>query len=182
MKIQDRIVGFLKGVETHGAATPPPFTEDEIRNFSIIRLCDRIVTTSEVAVLSQFDNCAGHFGSCAVVLVGESPGAVSQFKKTYPFCGLNGSSKWLNNLLDAENIQESDLFWVNAYNGRRVSNDPLLVKNCLSATVIALGNKASEWCEKNGVKHHKTYHPQYWKRFRATERYPLIDLIKQNTF
>ena len=182
MKTQDRIIEFLKGVATHGAATPPPFAEDEIKEFSIIRLCDRIVSTEDTYVLSRFDNCAGNFGDCEVVLVGESPGAESPFEKTYPFCGLSGTSKWLNNLFDAENIHESDLFWVNAYDIYGKSNDPLLVKNALSSTVIALGNKASEWCQENGVKHLKTYHPQYWKRFRSNERYPLLDLIKQNTF
>lgn len=182
MKIQDRIIAFLKEVEVHGAEDLSIFTQEEVSNFSIKRLCDRIRATGDRNVLSRFDNCAGHFGDNDIVLVGERPSGVSPLQKTYPFCGLNGSSKWMNNLLDAEKIDEADLFWVNAYDGYGKSNDPLLVKNCLSATVIALGNVASEWCKENGVIHLKIYHPQYWKRFRAGERYPLLDLIKQNTF
>ena len=182
MKIKDRIIAFLKEVEVHGATDISAFSKEELENFSIARLCDRIRATGERSVLSRFDDCAGHFGINDIVLVGESPGGVSPLQKTYPFCGLDGSSKWQNNLLDSEKIPESNLFWVNAYDGYGKPNDPLLVKNCLSATVIALGNKASEWCDENGVEHLKTYHPQYWKRFRSTERYPLLDLIKQNTF
>ena len=182
MKIQDRIIAALKNVEVHGSTDLSVFSREEIDYFSIKRLCDRIRATGERHVLARFDNCAGHFGTNDVVLVGESPGGVSPLQKTYPFCGLNGSSRWINNLLDSEKISEADLFWVNAYDGYGGSNDPLLVKNCLAATVIALGNKASEWCDENGVEHLKTYHPQYWKRFRSTERYPLLDLIKQNTF
>ena len=182
MKINDRIIAFLKEVEVHGTTDLSAFDKEELEGFSIQRICDRIRATCERNVLYRFNNCAGHFADSDVVLVGESPGGVSPLQKTYPFCGLNGSSKWLNNLLDAEKISESDLFWVNAYDLYGKSNDPLLVKNCLSTTVIALGNKAADWCDKNGVVCLKTYHPQYWKRFRANESYPLIDLIKQNTF
>jgi hypothetical protein len=51
MKIKDRIIAFLKEVEVHDATDISAFSKEELENFSIARLCDRIRATGERSVL-----------------------------------------------------------------------------------------------------------------------------------
>lgn len=113
-----------------------------------------------------------------IVIVGDRLGPTNPtYADGTPFCGSKASSVWLNNQLT---IPEEDLRWINAYlpDGAETCVEEL--KKLLPAkTVIALGGNASKWLSKYGVEHVKTYHPQYWKRFRNKERYPLLDILEE---
>jgi hypothetical protein len=81
-------------------------------------------------------------------------------------------------LLEIENVKEEELFWVNALNNDfTVLNLVELVRLLQPRKVIALGRVAQKSCEDQGISCIKSYHPQYWKRFRNKERYPLLDLL-----
>jgi hypothetical protein len=152
------------------------FTDKESQKIGLRRLYDRILNTS---INSEFDNFAGNPNKCEIILVGEKPSRSSPFRKTLPFLDFTASSGWLNRHLDQNGINENSLLWVNAYNLDDSPNDSNIIKN-LESPVICLGSKAHHWCALHGIKAFKTYHPQYWKRFRLKEPYPLIEMIKQN--
>jgi hypothetical protein len=95
-----------------------------------------------------------------------------------PFCGMKGSSKWLNQLLEDNNIKEERLFWINALNLDGTEADILSIVNRIHPSkIIALGNIASKLCEKHNLEHVKVPHPAYWKRFKSKENYPLINYV-----
>lgn len=94
--------------------------------------------------------------------------------KNYPLAGGGGCSLWLNRQLT---IFEHDFYWINAKNSSGWE-DASFLSSLKPGRIIALGNVAKQWCENNNLKYEHTYHPQYWKRFRSKERYPLLDMLK----
>lgn len=95
-----------------------------------------------------------------------------------PFCGLKGSSRWLNQLLEDNNISEEKLFWINALNlDGTEANIMAIVNKIRPSKIIALGNIASKLCEKHNLEHVKIPHPAYWKRFKSKEIYPLLKYV-----
>lgn len=123
----------------------------------------------------------GAFVEENILLIGERPNLPRDSKDAgRPFCSDHGCSGWLNNLLDEENVPEEKLCWVNALyaNGERV---PLLpyVKVFQPSYVIALGKIAQKACLDMNIDHETVPHPQYWKRFRSKERYPLLDVLNR---
>lgn len=81
-------------------------------------------------------------------------------------------------MLEIEGIREEELFWVNAINNDfSILNLVELVRLLQPRKVIALGKIAQKSCSDQGISHVECYHPQYWKRFRNKERYPLLDLL-----
>lgn len=145
-------------------------------NQIITRLLNRILLSRDIP--DEFDNVAGNFESSCFVLIGESPANPSMMAKYYPFRDTKGCSGWLNRLLDDENVQEKDLFWINAYHIDGSPNDLEILRYLKDKKIICLGKKAEEWLKPSGLKHDLVPHPQYWKRFRSKERYPLMDLLK----
>ena len=121
----------------------------------------------------------GSFRPGVILIIGEQASDPKNAPEQRPFCCTKGCSGWLNKLLDIEDIQEEKLFWVNALNndGSEVYLVKL-IKNLLPRRVIALGNVAQSICEKQVICFEKCYHPQYWKRFKSKQRYPLLDMLK----
>lgn len=112
-----------------------------------------------------------------ILIVGDKPGPKTIITKNeVPFCSDKHSSGWLNNQLT---IPEEELRWLNAFHfdGTPTSYEDLS-KLLPAKKIIALGNVASDWLTSFKIEHIKIYHPQYWKRWRSTERYPLLDLLE----
>lgn len=93
-----------------------------------------------------------------------------------PFVDLTrgGCSAWLAEHLEEHGVAEAGLYWIN-----QATSEPDDFAAGLGQfeRVVALGGQAIAWCETRGVAHVATYHPQYWKRFRHHEEYPLGGLL-----
>lgn len=142
----------------------------------MVRLLNRILFSKDIP--REFNNVAGSIQYSRFVLIGESPSKESPFEHYYPFLDQIGCSGWLNRLLDVENISEQDLFWINAYHLDGSPNDLEILKYLKDKKIICLGKKAEKWLTPSGLKYESVPHPQYWKRFKSKERYPLMDLLK----
>lgn len=113
-----------------------------------------------------------------ILLVGDKPGpGTPLLQRRVPFCTDKHCSGWLNKLLP---LAEEQLRWVNSADEFGIETPFDRLKLFLPCdNVIALGGNASRWLTKLGIKHHVQFHPQYWKRFRHNEPYPLIELLRQ---
>lgn len=117
----------------------------------------------------------------SVLLVGDRPGPSAPKDIGYhhtPFYSTKHCSGWLNTLLELEGIPEQKLVWVNSANekGKFYSYD--LIESLQPDVIIALGGNAREWIRKGPNQGWiATFHPQYWKRFRSSERYELLDIL-----
>jgi len=140
------------------------------------RLLARVVLSANIP--AEFDNCAGSIELSKFVLIGESPANETTNKRYYPFCDIAGCSGWLNLLLNKEEINEEKLFWINAHHLDGSPNDVRLLDLLEGKQIICLGKKAEKWVKPTGKKYVEVPHPQYWKRFKSKEKYPLIDLLK----
>lgn len=165
-------------------------TVDDIIGSGLIRLFQRALMSRNVVGLNNFrsSKCIlnrgpgiGNFGA-KFLLIGERPGNKNpQFSKIdYPFFSTKGASKWLTDELERAGINELDLYWTNVFDrygdkldGSFITQMPNLI------SVFALGNVAKDWCAENFIPAVNVYHPQYWKRFKANEPYPLIEKLKQ---
>lgn len=100
-----------------------------------------------------------------------------------PFTAYNkqGCSHWLNSQLDAAEIPETALCWVNAVDelGRPAKPD-ILRRFSIWAPIIALGQVADKWCRDHNRPPYVTLrHPQHHKRFSHNEEYPLATILKE---
>lgn len=98
-------------------------------------------------------------------------------KDGWPFVAPGGSSLWLANLLEEAKIPEHRLYWINAKTDGEAT-DPRFIDLLQPEYVIAMGGKAREWCKKHRIGCSIVDHPQYHKRFRHGEPYPLIDMLR----
>jgi hypothetical protein len=179
-------IELLKEVEKHGLGKEFNQFYEHRAEFKysqvLIRLSHRIVL-SQRSIPQQFDNCAGNFicskKSRIIAIIGERPSKDSLLQRTYPFLDIDGSSGWLNSLLNTTNIREDQLFWINAKSINGDDNDPEIIHQLNPKAIVCLGKIAESWANKNGWEHLNVPHPQYWKRFKSTVEYPLIDLLRQ---
>lgn len=122
---------------------------------------------------------SGHIVSSKnILVVGDRPGpGAKDFTEAHhntPFYSKTHCSGWMNACLVLEGVPEDRLMWINsaAHDGT-----PTLVNifytNEFDA-VIALGNNAAKWLTKACVPHERFDHPQFHKRFKNSEPYPLI--------
>jgi hypothetical protein len=133
----------------------------------------------ELAILTEAPFGVGSFTPGNILLVGEQASNPASAPEQQPFCSDQGCSGWLNQRLAAEKIPEEKLFWVNALNNDGSMVDlQRLVEQLKPSAVIALGTVAKRTCERQCVAKIAVYHPQYWKRFRSKERYPLLDILQ----
>lgn len=124
----------------------------------------------------------GSFTAGSVLLIGEQASDPTTAPEQRPFCDDKGCSGWLNKLLEANDIPEEMLFWVNALNNDGSQIDiRKIVQTLLPLKVIALGKVAQRVCQQQQVHALSVYHPQYWKRFRSKEQYPLINELRSLT-
>jgi uracil-DNA glycosylase len=131
---------------------------------------------------TQFDKASmvgiGQFTKGNILIVGESPGPNNQDTNT-PFVG-SGSGLWLLKKLEEESIDETKLFWVNAIGADCDILNKDFVKTLQPSKIIALGTIAKQWAREfeTEIEVINILHPQYWRRFRSSEEYPLASLIK----
>lgn len=116
----------------------------------------------------------------SVLLVGERPNLRRGQTYLGPFCAWSnvGCSSWLSHRLEAARIPERDLYWINAYDRRGHAADPRFLNHLQPRLVVALGSVAARWCRRHDVRHVSVPHPQYWKRFRSRQPYPLLEALK----
>lgn len=156
----------------------PPFrNEKERKEYRDKILQERINLRKELAKKSKPPFGMGNFKKGNILIIGEQSAKPPLHPKGQdPFCGMKGSSRWLNLQLQTWLIDEEDLFWINALNldGSK-ANVSKIVKLLKPSKVIALGNIASKLCEENNIAHVKIPHPAYWKRFNSKLKYSLIE-------
>ena len=148
---------------------------------AITTLAGRI--TQSKSIPDKYQNCAGNFkldGSITAI-IGEKPSAQSPLKRSYPFGDTSGCSGWLNTLIIKGRIKEESLFWVNAINLDGSENDPSMINELKPKQIVCLGKVAEKWAKKNGWEFVSFPHPQYWKRFKSKEPYPLIEFLRRST-
>lgn len=113
-------------------------------------------------------------------MVGEQASHPTTAPEQRPFCDDKGCSGWLNKQLEKYKIPEEQLFWVNALN-----NDGSVVDLAklnwflVPREIIALGNVAAEALHNAKLEHTVFGHPQYWKRFKSKEVYPLMEHLSK---
>lgn len=110
------------------------------------------------------------------LLMGEEVNA-NRGKEGWPFVAPDSSSLWLAQQLDNAKIPEHGLYWANATTNRE-DTDPRFIDELEPDLVVAMGGKAQMWCKRHGIKHSRVNHPQWHKRFKYNEIYPLIELIR----
>lgn len=119
---------------------------------------------------------AGNLSPRSIVLVGESFAERKDNDPFYqwPFASFSneGCSRWLTDQLDAADIHESGLFWVNA------DQDLSILTSFLKQPAIALGADAFARLNKANVEAYHVNHPQHHKRFGGREPYGLVQTLK----
>ncbi|MEM2159651.1 MAG: hypothetical protein QXN55_01700 [Candidatus Nitrosotenuis sp.] len=122
-----------------------------------------------------------------ILLVGDKPGpGIINEPEGYipvPFNGYKHSSLWLNRLLDKHNIPEEKLTWINAFylEGQPSQKEEYYKRQ--PRAVIGLGIIAQNWLKNVGCKDFYCMdHPQFWKRFKSKQFYPLITLLENLTY
>lgn len=111
------------------------------------------------------------------VIVGES---FADHKDTdplyqWPFASFSriGCSRWLTEQLQQTPLTEDLIFWVNA------DQDLVQLLNPRFKRIIKLGDGKlpHELSSVVGRVIETVPHPQYWRRFKSSDRYPLLDLL-----
>jgi hypothetical protein len=118
-----------------------------------------------------------------VVIIGDRPGPGAPKTPRYhhtPFYSLKNCSGWLNVLLEEAGIPEERLCWINAADENGKSTDPAVLGRVRVQRIIALGGNAAKWLEREcGITDFvRVDHPQYHKRFRYSQPYPLIEQLR----
>lgn len=118
-----------------------------------------------------------------ILIVGDRPGPSAPKDPIYhhtPFYSTKHCSGWLNAALEVEGISEKNLVWINSADQHGEDTPFDMVERLKPDAIIALGGNAEKWLKKNGCNLFiKVPHPQYHKRFRNSERYELLDVLKQ---
>lgn len=114
-----------------------------------------------------------------VFIIGERISHPEKNKHHAPFCSTKACSGWLNKLLCEADIDEKDLFWVNALDNDGTPVDLGALHAYLQPKhVFALGKVAERRLAEYNLTFLAFAHPQYWKRFKSKEPYPLIAALK----
>lgn len=115
-------------------------------------------------------------------IVGERTSHPEKNKLHAPFCSTKACSGWLNKLLCEADIDERKLFWVNALDNDGTSVDLGALYSYLKPKhVFALGKVAERQLAVYNLPFLAFSHPQYWKRFKSKQAYPLINALKELT-
>ena len=114
-----------------------------------------------------------------ILLVGERCSTDSQL--TIPFIGENSSGTWITNQLEEADIPETELYWINAKTAGGLSNIENVrnvIRDQRPGLICSLGGEASRFLEFLDVDFEPFAHPQYWKRFKHSHDYPLINYLE----
>lgn len=113
-----------------------------------------------------------------VLVVGER----SNLPLDLPFFSMRGSAGYLNHALWRAGFREEDLAFTNALHA---DGTPRNLAACIMPStryIVALGLVAAETCRLNRIEFNGGFftipHPQYWKRFHASDRWGYIDQLK----
>ena len=146
------------------------------------RVRHRVLERFRLRIKTNAPTGAGSYTRGVVLLVGERTSHPEQNKYHAPFCSTKGCSGWLNAKLEEAEIPEKELFWINALdNDGTPMNLRKIYDELEPRQVLALGNVARDHLQKAGISHGMVPHPQYWKRFKHKEPYPLITVLKSIT-
>lgn len=117
--------------------------------------------------------------SKSILIIGEKPGnGLPMTKRDYAFLCSRGSSGWLCKQLDESGVKESDLYWCNAQDRNGNYTDLSFISELDPPYIITLGKIAFNACSNRNIKVLDVPHPQYWKRFKSKEEYPLVSILK----
>lgn len=115
-----------------------------------------------------------------ILIIGEKPGNRAPAGRIHvPFLSTKFSSGWLNQQLDAWQIDEAKLVWLNAFS---LDDEPLTrddILNLRPSRVICLGTRASALLTRLGIEHQAFHHPQFHRRFLSKRPYPLLAFLKE---
>jgi hypothetical protein len=106
----------------------------------------------------------------------------------WPFVADTGCSLWLARELELWHVDEQRLYWVNAFTRDGRETDPKFIEALKPDRIVTLGKTAELWAKRNQVarlaKHTgaeaeliHVAHPQFQKRFKSNELYPLKDAL-----
>ena len=121
-----------------------------------------------------------------VLIVGDKPGPSAPTAPDYhhtPFYSTKHCSGWLNSELLKAGVPEDRLVWINSADKDGIPTDYLIIDKIDPSIVVCLGGNAEKWVNKipehGGEYHayHKFDHPQYHKRFKNKQPYPLIGFL-----
>jgi hypothetical protein len=120
-----------------------------------------------------------------VLIVADRPGPkapqTDDFHQT-PFYAKIHSGGFLNAQFILNGITEDRLAWVNSATWDGNPTEPDILTAVSWTHILALGGNADKWLRKNGVtKFQRFDHPQFHKRFKSTEPYPLIEFLTSLT-
>ncbi len=111
----------------------------------------------------------------STLLVGDRVSA-GRWQNDWPFCADSGCSPWLAEVLEEAGIPESRLYWANAVSSTGQPLEFDWIERHNFARIIALGNVAfnalGDFCPS------RIPHPQFHRRFRSSEPYELIEILK----
>lgn len=123
----------------------------------------------------------GLFKNGQMLIVGDEPskrGHLSAKNLVFISDHDGGCSAWMTDQLEKWKVPERDLYWINSrsWDGLRTSDK--FLSRLQPSRVVALGKRAKLWCSEAGIENAvEVPHPQYWKRFRAHEFYPLREAL-----
>lgn len=149
----------------------------------------RAIKRYDLGIATNCPYGAGNYSEgIRVLIVGEShtKGFIPAHEKISnltqaPFCSVDGCSGWLNELLETAQIDEEKLFWCNAVHDGVNTDLESLVHKLKPHYVVALGRTAHAALDFHGIVHHYFSHPQFHKRFKHSQPYPLIQFLKTAT-
>ncbi len=120
----------------------------------------------------------GLFKKGNILIVGDRPGPSAK-GKNIPFVG-EGCGSWLLKNMDKSNIDERKLYWINSKDNFGVPATKDFLALLQPSKIICLGGEAAKWALDISDEYDVVTvpHPQYWRRFKSKERYPLLDLLK----
>jgi hypothetical protein len=120
----------------------------------------------------------GNFSQGNTLIVGEAPGPDS-FGFNTPFVG-SGSGIWLLRQMEAIEIDETLLYWINAKNHKGKEAEQDFLEFLRPKRIITLGMQAKRWASnlEKDFRVVNLYHPAYWRRFQSALKYPLLDFLK----
>lgn len=149
-------------------------------------VAERLETRKEMYVEAMTNAFTKH--KHLILLIGDRPGPAAPLDPSYhhtPFYSTKYCSGWLNAALHLSRIPEHELIWINSADKDGNPTNKQILRRLCPDTIICLGGNAEKWM-KNASEtldafytYYKFDHPQYHKRFKNSEEYPLIKFLRE---